>query len=1291
MISILFRFFTGLSLILSLSACSLMLDPENCSSDSDCEGGICQDGICLLPQGGSDAEGEADGESSEDEDLPDERLNDLSVPDVIEEDLSSPEAGDLFIEDEGIQDQGGLEIRPDLVPIPVAPQCEIFSPLPEESLTREDHVEVQLRVSDPDTPLEALDVRLNGEVLELDEEGGYSGDLELDEGLNPIQLQVEDPDGERCELELEISRDSTAPVLELSRPQTGEDLTANSSYLVRFQVNDEHFLPKLFLNDELWDEGLRWFEDQSAELRLELQEGENLFRLKVEDELGNSSQEVSLRLEMDSQPPDLQILAPQDGDRVGTDQILLRGHVSEEAALNHAPVIIQVISAEGTLTYGEDPAIYTDRAGDFSQNVELREGENQLRVCVTDQVGNNRCETVRVEMQVEEACAALTGAAPGQLEEGIVYLSSANSQIQGSICPGVNSVTLRLGEQPVEASLQGEHFQIDLNLPEPGEYTATLEADTLGSHFEFDFQILYDATPPEVEVQELQEAGLLLQCTRAEHLSVCGLARDPESGLGEAVTLNGLEVFVQDNGNFCLEVPLEISGLEQADFLLEAQATNRVGLSSSAQQLIDVDRQAPTLDWDHPDQSWLGGGAEGTLLSGQIRDGVCSVNSMRFIGLRAVPIQEDLRFEMREDFADGEQTVRVQLMDQAGNMRELEYSFYVDTVDPLITMNSAAFLITAEDEVEIVAEVSDLASGLRSARIDGSVVNPSPSSRPGWSEIRRRVNILDRVEGDPPRVILEIEIEDLVGNQANAQVEVTLDRMPPVVEIEHPAPGAAISPPLSVTGRVNDPGGGGVEQISVNGQAAVINHAQGTWFASQVPVGPDRLLHIEASDTLENQTEPQDIEVSILEFGEVAPSELGLEGITGISWLGVEDSNFDGRLDLLALSDRPESVSLRLILGAAGYEQQPLELPKGFSDVVQGDFDSDGDADLIFLGEQSSVWLQEQGGALLQVENTGLPPRSRAASVGDVNRDGRLDLLLQGELQGLFLGLNDGSFQNGAISTLDECPDENPCARLSEAAQVELLPLNDDGVLDALAIGEAGLQIWHGQRDQSFLSVQTQQMPGHHLALGDPDGDASLEVLTLGAQLELLDEAPQTLGAGMDGGLRLADLDGDNRDEILIFGTGGLQIWTWTEAGYQARDWPGLPELSGVSALLARDLDLDGDVDLLLATEQGLRYFRSNLSLLRPELRYIFVSVRRSDDPSSGAGDAIGAQLYLELEGGPPFDRVSLPPTFGPISLPIAELEGVSVQVRYLDLGEEENNREERLILAGTSVQFIDL
>ena len=53
----------ALVLALTSAGCSLLLDPENCTSDADClSGGVCMDGVCVggqPPAGGVDASSEA--------------------------------------------------------------------------------------------------------------------------------------------------------------------------------------------------------------------------------------------------------------------------------------------------------------------------------------------------------------------------------------------------------------------------------------------------------------------------------------------------------------------------------------------------------------------------------------------------------------------------------------------------------------------------------------------------------------------------------------------------------------------------------------------------------------------------------------------------------------------------------------------------------------------------------------------------------------------------------------------------------------------------------------------------------------------------------------------------------------------------------------------------------------------------------------------------------------------------------------------------------------------------------
>ncbi len=200
-------------------------------------------------------------------------------------------------------------------------------------------------------------------------------------------------------------------------------------------------------------------------------------------------------------------------------------------------------------------------------------------------------------------------------------------------------------------------------------------------------------------------------------------------------------------------------------------------------------------------------------------------------------------------------------------------------------------------------------------------------------------------------------------------------------------------------------------------------------------------------------------------------------------------------------------------------------------DAAFGDFDDDGDLDLLVLNADGSLNLysnQRQGQFRDVAAEAGLKPvrGARALTVGDADNDGFLDIFLTGRTSVLLLNSGEGRFTASAkagsgLGHLDGL----------QGRTAAFFDFNNDGFLDLLVGGEsekAPLRLLHNRRDGSFEPAD-RLLPGldqavHRLALFDynEDGDQDI-VLALG-----------------DGTLRLLRNDGGNINHYLNLQLVGL-------------------------------------------------------------------------------------------------------------------------------------------------------
>ncbi|HKP93975.1 MAG TPA: VCBS repeat-containing protein, partial [Chthoniobacterales bacterium] len=216
-------------------------------------------------------------------------------------------------------------------------------------------------------------------------------------------------------------------------------------------------------------------------------------------------------------------------------------------------------------------------------------------------------------------------------------------------------------------------------------------------------------------------------------------------------------------------------------------------------------------------------------------------------------------------------------------------------------------------------------------------------------------------------------------------------------------------------------------------------------------------------------------------------------------WPAVADFNKDGRVDVAVTSIVAHQFAILLGRGDGTFEAPTYyQTPTDFSySPTPADFNGDGNPDLgicVQLSNMVSIYLGNGDGTFASP----LPVATdspRYSSVGDLNEDGKPDLLVAGGSEDtgvylkLFLGNGDGTFQ--AEQTL-----------YSDYGTVDVADFDRDGHLDVVIAPlfvERGLVVLRGRGDGTFGAV-TEFPTGQALAnwffvLSDLNGDAKPEAM----------------------------------------------------------------------------------------------------------------------------------------------------------------------------------------------------
>jgi hypothetical protein len=282
--------------------------------------------------------------------------------------------------------------------------------------------------------------------------------------------------------------------------------------------------------------------------------------------------------------------------------------------------------------------------------------------------------------------------------------------------------------------------------------------------------------------------------------------------------------------------------------------------------------------------------------------------------------------------------------------------------------------------------------------------------------------------------------------------------------------------------------------------------------------------------------------------------------------VAVADVNGDGKPDLIVTytTGTFPSVSgvVAVLLGNGDGTFQPprtISLGERFNSVAVADVNGDGKPDLIvtypgaFLSNSGTVTvlLGNGDGSFQQPRTFATGATGRATAVGDINGDGRPDLVVVGGNSGsptytsisVLLGNGDGSFQ----------PQRNFVLRGVDLPSVRLADVNGDGRLDLIAAnsGANSVSVLLGNGDGSFQNPQSFAVgiTPNSVEGADVNGDGHLDLVvtnfvskTVSVLLGNGDGSFQPQQTFVTGkfpvSVAVADLDGDGRLDLVVANEG---------------------------------------------------------------------------------------------------------------------------------------------------------
>ena len=523
-----------------------------------------------------------------------------------------------------------------------------------------------------------------------------------------------------------ILRDAHVPAISITEPLEGALLNA-STIVVKGTAGDAGsglVAVRMRLDSGPWTE---LGKVAAFSRSFTVPDGRHAITVQGED-LAGMLGNATVNITVDTEPPRVRLLRPQDGALTNATLIEVEGMVLE-------PELVVDIN-------GIPQAILPDNH--FKETVRLYEGPNLIRVFARDLAGNTRLLLANVTLDTVAPPLAIDF----PQDHHLTRLTAL--EVRGRSEPGA---TVSAGGATAKVGGSGT-FALDVNLTEGENLLVVMAKDPAGNPTQIAVHVTLDTVAPSLTIEEPVD-GLL---TKADRLRVVG-AVEMEDGLVLSV-----------GGSFVLPVGGRYNytvDLVEGRNVITVTARDRAGNEAHADRTVVRRTTAPELRITTPPRDYtVTNKAHFTVA------GVTAPDVGLTIQGRPVGVGPDGNFSGTVDLVTGENAVVVEATDALGNTAKAIVHLVLDTEPPALVVESPYSGRTEDSAVNVTGR-TDVGANLT---INGVTVAVDDKGR-------FRLTLPLRY-GDQN---ITVVASDIAGNEATVNLQVT--RVRPEVPPEPPGTG----------------------------------------------------------------------------------------------------------------------------------------------------------------------------------------------------------------------------------------------------------------------------------------------------------------------------------------------------------------------------------------------------------------------------------------------------------------------------------------------------------------------